>query len=100
MEISSIDDLIAYLSNNKILLYERFGVNSIGIFGSFVRKRQTASSDIDMIVEIEKGRKNIHNFLQLKRFLEKELARKVDLGFEHTLKPILKDKIKEEIIYV
>ena len=100
MEISSIGEIVAYLSNNKKFFYERFGVNRIGIFGSFVNNRQTISSDIDMVVEFEKSRKNIHSFMQLKRFLEKDLARKVDLGFEHTLKPIVKDKIKGEIIYV
>ena len=66
----------------------------MGVFGSFVQNKQTISSDIDMVVEFEKGRKNIHSFLQLKRFLEKELARKVDLGFENSLKPVVRDKIK------
>lgn len=100
METLSLDDILNYLAKNRLLLYDRFGVNRIGIFGSFVRKMQTASSDIDMVVEIEKNRKNIHSFLQLKRFLEKELGRKVDLGFEENLKSIVKEKIKEDIIYV
>jgi len=100
MEISSIGELVAYLSNNKKFFYEMFGVNRMGIFGSFVQDNQTISSDIDMVVEFEKSRKNIHSFLQLKRFLEKELERKVDLGFEHSLKPIVRDKIKGKIIYV
>jgi len=34
------------------------------------------------------------------RFLESELSRKVDIGFEHTLKPIAREGIKEKIIYV
>ena len=100
MEISSKDEMVAYLKKNKSFFYDRFGVTRMGIFGSFVRGEQTRSSDIDMIVEIEKGRKNIHSFLQLRRFLEKELAKKIDLGFEHSLKPIVRDKIKEQIIYV
>jgi len=100
MRVSSKDDIIGYLTNNKTVLYKNFGVNRIGIFGSFVKKRHTALSDIDLVVEIEKDRKNIHTYLQLKRFLEEELERKVDLGFEDTLKPVIKDKIKEEIIYV
>ena len=100
MEISSIEEIVAYLKKNKRFFYDRFGVTRMGIFGSFVRGEQTRSSDIDMIVEIEKGRKNIHSFLQLRRFLEKELAKKIDLGFEHSLKPIVRDKIKEQIIYV
>lgn len=100
MEISSIEEIVEYLKRNKGVLYNKFGVTRMGIFGSFVRDEQTGSSDIDIIVEIEKGRKNIHSFLQLKRFLEKELEKKIDLGFEHSLKPIVRDKIREQIIYV
>ena len=100
MEISSIEEIVEYLKKNKTFLYDRFGVTRMGIFGSFVRGEQAASSDIDMIVDIEKARKNIHSFLQLKRFLEKELKKRIDLGFEHSLKPIIRDKIKEQVIYV
>ena len=100
MEISSRQEMVAYLKNNKRLFYEKFGVTRMGIFGSFVREEQTCSSDIDMVVEIEKDRKNIHSFLPLKRFLEKELARTIDLGFEHSLKPAVREKIKGQIIYV
>lgn len=100
MGISSIEDIVAYLKNNKSFFYERFGVTRMGIFGSFTREEQTSSSDIDMVVEIEKNRKNIHSFLAIKRFLEKELSRKIDMGFEHSLKPVIREKIKGQIIYV
>jgi len=100
MDISSREEILAYLKNNKRFFYEKFGVIQIGIFGSVMRDEQTRSSDIDMVVEIEKDRKNIHSFLQLKRFLEKELARTIDLGFEHSLKPVVREKIKGQIIYV
>ncbi|RZB29764.1 MAG: uncharacterized protein SRB1_02044 [Desulfobacteraceae bacterium Eth-SRB1] len=100
MEILSIDEIVAYLRNKKGFLYDRYGVTSMGIFGSFVQGRQTITSDIDMVVAFEKRKKNIHSFLQLKRFLEKELSRKVDMGFEHSLKPVVRGKIKGRIIYV
>jgi hypothetical protein len=100
IEMSSIEEIVEYLKKNKRLLYERFGVTKVGIFGSFVRGEQVVLSDIDMIVDIEKARKNIHSFLQLKRFLEKELERKIDLGFEHSLKPIIREKVREQVIYV
>lgn len=100
MEISSIDEIVSYMRDKKGFLYERYGVTSMGIFGSFVKGGQTATSDIDMVVEFEENRKNIHSFLQLKRFLEKELSRKVDMGFEHSLKPVVRENIKEKIIYV
>ena len=99
MEISSKEEIVAYLKNNRSFFYDKFGVTRIGIFGSFIRDEQTQPSDIDMVVEIEKSRKNIHSFLQLKRFLEKQLGRRIDLGFEHSLKPIIREKIKGQIIY-
>ena len=99
MEITSITELVEYLRKQKSLLHDRFGVTRMGVFGSFVHETQTVSSDVDMVVEFESDKKNIHNFLQLKRFLEKELSRKVDLGFEHSLKPTVRENVKDKIIY-
>ena len=100
MESQSIQDILTYLRGKKGFLHEQFGVTRIGVFGSVVENRQTAFSDLDMVVELDKNKKNIHGFLQLKRFLEKELSREIDIGFEHTLKPAVKESIKERIVYV
>ena len=100
MEISTIDEIVTYLKDNKTFLYDSYGVISLGVFGSYARNTQTISSDIDMVVEFEKDRKDIHSFLRLKRHLEEKLSKKVDLGFEHSLKPIIKEKLKDRIIYV
>lgn len=100
MGISSIEDLLTYLRKYKSFLYERFGVTSMGVFGSFVRGEASPSSDIDIVVEIEESKRDIHTFLHLKRFLEKAMARKIDLGFESSLKPAIKEKVKKEIIHV
>lgn len=96
----SLEDIIGNLQKHKEFLRDRFGVIRIGIFGSFTRGEQDASSDVDMIVEMEPNKKNIHCFLQLKRFLEKETERTIDLGFEHALKPTVKETICKQVIYV
>jgi len=100
MEASTIDEIVAYLKTNKAALYDRYGVTRLGIFGSYAGNLQTVSSDIDVVVEFRKEKKNIHSFLGLKRHLEGELSRKIDLGFEHSLKPIIRERIKDRIIYV
>ena len=97
---STKGELVAYLREKKSFFLERFGVTRIGLFGSFAQEGQTIESDIDLLVEFEKSKKNIHSYLQLKRLLEKELSRTVDLGFEHSLKPIVRENIKGKIIYV
>lgn len=99
MKVESIEDIIAPLHEKKQFLYDNFGVLKIGVFGSFAKRTQTSSSDIDIIVELKNDKKNLHNFLALKRLLEYEFERSVDLGFEHTLKSSVRDKIKKEITY-
>ena len=42
------------------------------------------SSDIDIVVEFESDKKNIHNFLA---------EREVDLGIESNIKPLIKEKV-------
>lgn len=100
MKVNSLEDIVRSLQNKKQFLYDTFGVLKMGIFGSFTQGTQTMSSDIDIVIEMEKSKKNLSNFLALKRMLEKEFGRSVDLGFEHTLKPVVRKHIKDYITYV
>lgn len=77
----------------------RFGVRQVGLFGSYVRGEQTEGSDIDLIVEFESGKKNLHNYMQLKYFLEKVLDAKVDLVIKESIKPQLKQRILQSVVY-
>ena len=92
------EEIIAYLTSNKKEFREKYGVIKIGLFGSYVRGKQTENSDIDIAVELESTNK-FRSFFSLKRELEENLGRKVDLGIESTLKPIAKEYILKEIIY-
>lgn len=99
MAFMTITDVINHLSVNKKKYHDLYGVTRIGVFGSFVRNEQTPFSDIDLVVEMEPERKNLHNYLQFKRDLEKTLQLSVDVGFEHTLKPIAKESMQRQIVY-
>lgn len=96
----TIGEIIATLTDKKKYFFEEFGITKIGIFGSFAKKEQNRASDIDIIIDMVKDKKNLHNFLQFKRVLEKEFQRSVDIGFEHTLKPKIREKVKGQITYV
>lgn len=100
MKVQTLEDIVGVLYNKKRFLHDKFGVVKLGVFGSFAQGTQTVSSDIDIVIEMEKDKKNLHNFLALKRLLEDELERPVDLGFEHTLKAVVREKIKGKITYV
>lgn len=99
MTSSSITDVIRYLRANKQEYQKLYGITRIGVFGSFTRNEQTPRSDIDMVVEMDPCRKNLHNYLQFKRHLERTLQLSVDIGFEHTLKPTARESMQRQVVY-
>ncbi len=82
------------------MLTDTYGVRRIGLFGSIVKNQLKPESDIDIVVEIETEKKKLHNFLSLRRYLEDQLGRPVDLGLESALKPAVRISIEEETVYV
>lgn len=82
----------------KPVLSERFFVQKIGYFGSYLRNEQTDKSDIDILVDFKKPVG--WEFFDLQEFLEMELKTKVDLVSIKALKEQLKEIILKEVRYV
>lgn len=98
--IKYIDDIKKTLVEQRKNIQSTFYVREMGVFGSFIRNEQTKKSDIDILVEFEKGHKDFFNYMRLKDYLEKSLGRRVDLVMKEAIKPGLKDKIFKEVVYV
>ncbi len=83
---------------------EKFGVKRIGIFGSFGRDEGVERSDIDIVVEFEKGKGTFKNFGGLIEYLENLFNRSVDVltpvGIESIRIKEIRENIKRELIYV
>jgi uncharacterized protein len=77
-----------------------FGVRKLGLFGSFVRNEQNAKSDIDLLVEFEKRKKNFDNFIHLNFFLEELLKHRVEVVTTESLSPYIGPHILKEVVYV
>ena len=92
-------DAIGLLKKNEAVVRERFGVASIGVFGSFARGEGTDASDVDVLVDFQPGKKTFDNFMDLKFFLEDLFGRDVDLVTEQALKPRIKDSILKSVVY-
>ena len=87
------------IGKNRILLEEKYNVKSIGIFGSFRDNSFDKDSDIDILVEFSKT-PDIFEFIKLEEFLSELLGLKVDLVTRKALKPIIKETVLKEIIYI
>lgn len=80
-------------------LRDEYLVARIGVFGSFARGEATESSDVDILVEFSR-RVDLFHFISLQDHLAEILGRKVDLTTPGALKPLLKDQILKEVLYV
>jgi len=94
MEIEDVLEMI-----NRYDLEKKYGIKRIGVFGSFAKNEQKETSDIDVLVEFEKGAKTFDNYMDLKFFLEELFGRKVDLVIFDALKPDIKDRVLREVRY-
>lgn len=79
---------------------KKYGVQKIGLFGSFVRGESSETSDIDFLVDFEKGKKNLDNLIGLGDFLEELFQKKIDLVTPQGLSPYIGPRILKEVEYV
>ncbi|AFV11027.1 putative nucleotidyltransferase [Thermacetogenium phaeum DSM 12270] len=97
--MNELDNLIAKLKNSKALLHEQYGVEILGIFGSYVRGEQKRNSDVDILVDFKEPI-GLLKFVALKNQLSEIIGRDVDLVTKTALKPGIGKRILEEVIYV
>ncbi len=95
-----ISEIRRKLEEKRCYIREIFHVNEIGIFGSFTRREQSIKSDIDILVEFDKGYKDFFNYMRLKYYLEEMLGKEVDIVMKGAIKPRLQERILNEVEYV
>ncbi len=89
---------VSEIKKQIVPILRKYGVKRASIFGSAVRGEMKESSDIDILVEIEKDI-SLLDFVALKLELEETLGRKVDLVEFDTIKPRLRERIlKEQVV--
>ena len=92
------EDVLHTLRDEFPNIKARFGVRSIGLFGSYAKDLQNADSDIDLLVDVEQPFSK--NFFGLWDHLENHLNKKIDLTRKgpHLRKKFMQH-IAKEIIY-
>ena len=93
------EQAIRVLSEHLDEIRQRFGVDSLALFGSVARGESGPDSDLDVLVTFKKT-PGLFGFLELKYYLEQLMFCSVDLVTEKALKKQLKDKILREAISV
>lgn len=90
---------LGLLSRHLDKFRKEYYIKNVGIFGSVARGKAKRKSDIDILVEFTQPI-GFFKFIELEQNLKKILKYPVDLVSKEALKPILKDAILKEVIYV
>lgn len=94
------EDIIKTLRSNKVNL-SKFGVKTIGLFGSYNRNEQSSKSDIDLIIDFEPDQETFDNFMATCDFFEKIFENeKIEVVTMNGLSPFIVPKIIKEAYYV
>lgn len=94
-----LDDCKQKLADFKRKTNLKYGLIRIGIFGSVARQENTDDSDIDIVVELEKPSLSV--MYELRESLKLLFGCEVGLvRFRESLRPMLKDSIKNDVVYV
>ena len=96
---STWQDILTSLKKLKGEVAKEYSVKTIGVFGSVARDEQTGTSDIDLLVEFSKP-VGFVTFMRLENFLSEQLGNQVDLVTSDSLKPVIRQDVLAEVIYV
>lgn len=93
------DEVIAILRDLKKEAVPLFGVRRFGLFGSYARNEQSETSDVDLLVELERP-VPFSAFCRLEDMISERLGVAVDMTTPDGLHPRIERRVLAEAVYV
>ena len=95
----SLREILKILHQQIPMLTERYSVEALEVFGSYVRDEQRKDSDLDILVTFKEV-PSLLTFIAIENYLSDLLEIKVDLVMKDSLKPAIGKRILKEAIPV
>jgi len=95
----SLESMLKILHQQIPMLAERYDIEKLEVFGSYVRDEQKKDSDLDVLVTFKKA-PSLLTFITIENYLSDLLGVKVDLVMKDSLKPKIGQQILREAIPV
>ena len=95
----SLESLLKILRRQIPMLAERYSVETLEVFGSYVRSEQKKDSDLDLLVSFKEV-PSLLTFIAIENYLSDLLGVKVDLVMKDSLKPKIGKNILREAVPV
>lgn len=93
------DEALSILHTHQTELREKYGVQSLSLFGSVARDEARPDSDVDLLVEFNRP-VGLFGLLALQAYLEQLFGCQVDVGTSNSLRPGLKERVLQEAVHV
>jgi len=92
-------NVVNIISQFKAENLDRYGIKKIGIFGSTASDSNTPTSDVDIVVELEKP--DMFCLIGIKQDLETLLNLPVDIvRYRESMNKFLKQRIDTDAVYI
>ena len=92
------DYILSLLKVYYLYNKDKYGIERIGLFGSFARNEAGSDSDVDILISLKQP--NLFTYAIISQQLETVIGRHVDLISEKSiLKDSFKDRVRKEVIY-
>jgi uncharacterized protein len=92
--------ILSTIKSNETEIF-RYGIKSIGLFGSYARDEQTENSDIDILIDFEPEKENFDNYMAVYDIIERLFKnQRVEIVTKNGLSPYIGPKILNEVKYV
>jgi predicted nucleotidyltransferase len=95
----SLEKILEILRGQIPMLTKRYSVETLQVFGSYVRAEQRKDSDLDVLVTFWEV-PSLLTFIAIENYLSDLLGIKVDLVMKDSLKPKIGRRILREAIPV
>jgi predicted nucleotidyltransferase len=93
------NNVVSIISQFKTENLKRYGIKKIGIFGSLASESASPTSDIDVVVELDKP--DMFCLIGIKQDLEILLGKPVDIvRYRENMNEFLKKRIDNDAVYV
>jgi hypothetical protein len=99
MEPRTLDQIRAVLRDALPALQTKYHVTSLAVFGSYVHRTASESSDIDLLVSFSDP-PGLLRFIELESLLSARLGVNVDLVMRDALKPRIGRRVLSEAVPV
>jgi len=96
---AELSRILSKLKELLPVLSDRYKVQELGVFGSYVRHEQHYESDLDILVTFS-DTPGLLKFIELENYLSDAFGVKVDLVMKDALKPTIGTQILKEVMRV